>query len=215
MPDTPFFPGDPTVYGDQIRGFGFLHDGSVDTVPRFLSAVVFQVGFRSFPQLYPDPALARQQLTAYLMAFDTNLAPIVGQQVTLAADSTTGITTRIALLEARANTPFAMVDAPAATECEVIVKGVVNGEARGWVRLPSGAYRSDRASESELASAALQALASVDGQALTYTCVPPGTGRRMGIDRDEDGVFDRDETGAETASIKAGTIAKRPRGSRR
>lgn len=193
MPDTPFFPGDPIVFGDQIRGFDFLHDGTVDTLPRFLSAIVFQIGFRSFPLLYPNPDLARRQLEAYLMAFDINLAPIVGQQVTLTAENTATATARIALMEARANTHFPMAGAPLAMECEVVVKGVVNGEARGWVRLPSGAYRSDRAGEPELNSAALQALTAIDGQALTYTCVPPGAELRMGVDRDEDGVWDWDE----------------------
>ncbi len=203
MPDTPFFPGDPTQFGDQIRGFGFLHDGTVDTVTRFLSAVVFQVGFRSFPQLYPNPDLARRQLAAYLMAFDTNLAPIVGQQVTLTADPTATATDRIALLEAHANTPFPMADTPHAMACDLIVKGVVNGEPRGWVRLPSGAYRSDRVSEPELSSAALQTLAAVDGQALTYTCVPPGAGLRMGVDRNEDKVFDRDTADAQAELTRA------------
>lgn len=203
MPDTPFFPGDDTHQDDQIRGFGFLHDGSVDTVQRFLNAVVF-AGFPLFPNLYPNPDLARRQLEAYMMAFDTNLAPIVGQQVTLTSDNTAAATARIALLETRANTHFAMVDAPMAMECDVIVKGVVNGEARGWLRLSSGAYRSDRASEPELSSAALQALTAADGQSLTYTCAPPGAGLRMGIDRDADGVLDRDEIDAGTEATQAG-----------
>ncbi len=41
--------GDNGNKGDQIRGFGFLHDGSIDTVFRFLQATVFNnangVGF--------------------------------------------------------------------------------------------------------------------------------------------------------------------------
>ena len=37
MPAVDFFNGgDNGLKGDQIRGFGFLHDGSVDTVFRFL-----------------------------------------------------------------------------------------------------------------------------------------------------------------------------------
>lgn len=203
MPDTAFFPGDPTHQGDQIRGFGFLHDGSIDTLPRFLNAIVFQVGFQLFPELYPDPALAQRQLNAYLMAFDTNLAPVVGQQVTLTAETAAAATARIALMEARANTHFAMTGATMAMECDVIVKSVLNGEVRGWVRLPSGAYRSDRRSEPELSSAELQALATVDQQPLTYTCAPPGAGVRMGVDRDEDEVFDRDELDAGTDVAKA------------
>jgi hypothetical protein len=136
------------------------------------------------------------------MAFDTNLAPIVGQQVTLSNASTAAATTRIALMEARANTHFAMAGAALAMECDLIVKGVFHGEARGWVRLPSGAYRSDRLSEPELSSAALQALATADGQELTYTCAPPGAGARMGVDRDGDGVFDRDDIEAGTEGAK-------------
>ena len=39
----------------------------------------------------------------------------------------------------------------------------------------------------------LRAHASTATQERTYTCVPPGSGVRVGIDRDEDGFFDRDE----------------------
>jgi DNA-binding beta-propeller fold protein YncE len=71
--------------GDQIRGFGFLHDGSVDTLLRFLHARVFAndsvggsaVGFQNEQQ--------RRDVEEFLLGFDTNLAPVVGQQITLAA----------------------------------------------------------------------------------------------------------------------------------
>ena len=36
------------------------------------------------------------------------------------------------------------------------------------------------------------------GEEVTYTCVPPGSGYRIGIDRDEDGVLDLDEVSAGT-----------------
>ena len=42
METVPFFnPGNNGPQGDQIRGFGFLHDGSVDTLFRFHNATVF------------------------------------------------------------------------------------------------------------------------------------------------------------------------------
>ena len=47
MPRAPFFlpesftGADNAFMGDQIRGFGFLHDGSVDTLNRFHSTVLF------------------------------------------------------------------------------------------------------------------------------------------------------------------------------
>ena len=46
MPDVSFINAARTTrfQGDQIRGFGFLHDGSIDTVFRFLQATVFNNG---------------------------------------------------------------------------------------------------------------------------------------------------------------------------
>ena len=74
MPVVQFFrAGNNGDMGQQIRGFGYLHDGSVDTVARFLHAQVFIF----------DSDTERQQLQQFLLAFDTNLAPIVGQQTTL------------------------------------------------------------------------------------------------------------------------------------
>jgi DNA-binding beta-propeller fold protein YncE len=172
--------------GDQIRGFGFLHDGSVDTVFRFLHAVVFSntsvggsaVGFQTDQQ--------RRDVEQWMLGFDTNLAPAVGQQVTLGAGNAGVAGPRIDVLAGRA----------AAGDCDLIVKGAVAGEARGWRRLAGGAFQGDRQAEAPLADAVLRALAASSGQELTYTCVPPGAGTRAGVDRDEDGFYDRDELDA-------------------
>ena len=68
--------------GDQIRGFGFLHDGSVDTVFRFLQATVFNDGGTFNPKGFQNDT-QRRQVEQFLLAFDSDLAPIVGQQITL------------------------------------------------------------------------------------------------------------------------------------
>jgi YVTN family beta-propeller protein len=192
MPAVPFInAGDNGHKGDQVRGFGFLHDGSVDTLLRFHNATVFnQVNAGGFPISNPggfpngapgDPQ--RRQVEEFMLAFDSNLAPAVGQQVTITPGNGAAAGSRIALLLARA----------AAGECDVVVKGVLAGEARGWVRLPAGTFQSDRGSESPIAEATLRAQAGVGGQERTYGCVPPGSGTRIGIDRDEDGHYDRTE----------------------
>jgi hypothetical protein len=81
---------------------------------------------------------------------------------------------------------------PAASRVGLIVKGVVNGEQRGFVyRSATSNFQSDRAGE-VYTPAQLLALAHAGGE-LTYTVVPANTAQRMGIDRDEDGVFDRDQ----------------------
>jgi YVTN family beta-propeller protein len=173
MPAVPFLnPGNNGNLGDQVRGFGFLHDGSIDTQERFHRATVFS-----------NTQLQAQQLEAFMFEFDSNLAPIVGQQITLTSTNSAVAGPRINLLLAR----------DTANECEVTVKGTIAGLQRGAVRLPSGLFQTDRASEPTLTDPQVRALAAVAGQELTYTCVPPGSGERIGVDRDGDGAFDRDE----------------------
>jgi DNA-binding beta-propeller fold protein YncE len=190
MPATPFLnTGDNGNKGMQVRGFGFLHDGSIDTVFRFHQATVFnQTNPGGFPLPNPDgfPSgatgdLQRRQMEQFMLAFDSNLAPIVGQQVTLLPSSPVEAQTRTTLLLARG----------ALGECDVVVKGVQAGEARGWV-LAGGVFQSDRLVQANT-DAELRAQAAA-GEPRTYTCVPPGAGERIGIDRDEDGFYDTDET---------------------
>jgi len=171
--------------GPQIRGFGFTHDGSEATLDDFLATEVFRL-----------IASERRQLEEFLFAFDTNLAPIVGQQVT--STFTDSGATRLDLLLRRA----------AAGECELIVKGVLGGETRGWLGVGNELFVSDRAGEPPTGAFDLHPRAADD--VLTYTCVPLGSGPRMAIDRDEDGFLDRDELDAGTdpadaASMPAGT----------
>jgi MYXO-CTERM domain-containing protein len=184
MPAVPFFiPGDNGDKGPQVRGFGFLHDGSTDTVFRFVHASVFV-------NLNSD--VDRRELEAFLMAFDSDLAPIVGQEVTVDAASGADVVDRVDLLAARAATPFVLLGAPTATECDLVVHGVVDGEARGFLRQADGRFTSDRAAETPRSLDDLLGLAMNDSP-LTFLCAPPGAGVRMALDRDEDGARDRDE----------------------
>jgi YVTN family beta-propeller protein len=176
--DGGIHPGDNGDRGPQVRGFGFLHDGSVDTLFRFHRAVVFDGGFDA-----NGGDATRRQVEQFVLAYDSNLAPIVGQQVTLTSTNAGTANPRIDLLVARA----------AAGDCELVVKGNVGGVARGAVRRPDGTFRMDRAADPPVADAALRALAAVAGQELTYTAVPPASGTRIGIDRDLDGCLDQDD----------------------
>lgn len=163
--------------GDQIRGVGFLHDGSVDTIFNFLGAGVFSV-----------TPTERRRLEAFSLQFPSDLAPVVGQQVTLTATNAAEANPRIDLLVFRAAQSFdSLMLGGTVTECDLIVKGTVGGVERGWVREASGKFRSD--TDEELFDGQLRALATSEGP-LTYTCAPPGSGYRMGINRDEDAVLD-------------------------
>ena len=116
-------------------------------------------------------------------AFDSNLAPIVGQQITLTGTNGGVVGPRIDLLINRA----------LAGESDLIVKGHVNGKTRGWVLQGDGSFKPDKLSEASLTDAELRNTAFMILQELTYTSVPPGSGIRAGIDQDEDAVLDGDD----------------------
>jgi YVTN family beta-propeller protein len=202
MPDVEFFnPLNTPHQGPQIRGFGFLHDGSTDTLFRFFQADVFNeanpvsLGTVGFPSGTNGNGV-RRDMEQFMLAFDNDLAPIVGQQITLTNTNSATVGSRITLLIQRASTPWPYKGFASARECDLTVKGTVAGEARGWYLTTGGTFRSDRASEPLLSDASLRALAATAGQDLTYTCVPPGSAERLGVDRDDDGFFDRDEIDA-------------------
>jgi len=191
MPAVPFFnagnngtPGPFTSQPDQVRGFGFLHDGSVDTLFRFHNATVFNGGFN------PNGGnTTRRQVEQFVLAFDSDLMPIVGQEVTLTSTNAAVAGPRITLL----------IQQAAAGACDLTVKGVIRNantgvlEQRGAVRLSSGLFETDRVTDPLLTDTQVRAFAATAGQELTYTCVPPGEGVRVGIDRDADGCPDRTE----------------------
>ncbi len=211
MPDVAFFNQRTTGFlGPQVRGFGFLHDGSVDTVFRFLNAVVFNqhqfvINLGGFPDgpSGGDPSAGdplRRQVESFILAFDSNLKPIVGQQITLTDTNAATVGARIDLL----------LTGAAAGDCDVAVKGVVNGAQRGWYRLADGSFQSDRAAEAPITDTQLRLLAATPGQDLTYTAVPVGSGQRIGVNRDGDCAFDGDEidSGTNPASGVAVIMSK-------
>ncbi|MFI5395210.1 MAG: hypothetical protein ACHQ9S_06710 [Candidatus Binatia bacterium] len=192
MPSVSDFinPGNNGPQGPQVRGFGFLHDGSVDTMFRFHNATVFnQSGLN--PGGFPSGAAGntqRRNVEQFMLAFDSDMKPAMGQEITLNSGNASTVGPRIDLLIARAQ----------AGDCDLVVKGNAAGLQRGWYRQSDGMFRSDRASEPLLGDVQLRALATTPGQELTYLCVSPGAGVRVGVDRDEDGCFDRDELDAGT-----------------
>lgn len=190
-----FLSTDNEHQGDQVRGTGFLHNGSLDTVFRFVHGISFSElfvgpGNQGLPTP-PQGELERRQLEAFIFAFPTNLAPIVGQQMTLTATNAAIAGPRLDLLLARAD----------AGDCEVIVKGQQYygpGQPRelGFFYLGNSRFLPDRVENPVLTDAALRQRAGSEGGELTYTCVPLGSGQRLGIDRDSDGVRDGDELAA-------------------
>jgi len=182
------------LYLPQIRGFGFDHEGVQDTIfTHFMFGFNLRGGYRFARKIgMPAKDIKAKALIAFLMAFDSNLTPIVGQQITLTAERGNAASERAALLIQRAR-----VETPR-SECDLVVKGMLNGEYRGWLMTGGSdsigltAFQSDHEGEQNTYEQ-LCRIASDPGQELTFTCVPPGSGMRIGIDRDEDGVYDADD----------------------
>ncbi len=164
--------GSGPATGPQVRGFSFNHNGATSS-----NFIIADLGM---PR---DDLLA---LRAFLYAFPTESPAVTGQQVTLTDGNRAAAAARIDLLvdRGRVATPV--------PECDLVVKGVVDGEARGWVMDRNGWFRSDRAAEPLLGRAELEALVDGTDRYLTFTCTPWGSGERIGIDRDLDGVLDGD-----------------------
>jgi YVTN family beta-propeller protein len=192
-PFDPGFPGvDNDFQGDQVRGFGFVNDGNLDTMFRFHHGPSFSEDITGAGNggLHPGPAgeLQRRQLEAFLLAFPTNLAPIVGQQITLTASSSAAVASRVQLLRQRAD----------AGDCELVAKAELLDVEVGFVYVGAGLFKSDRRALPAIGEAALRLVATHAGHPVTYTCTPPGSGERIGVDRDGDGAWDGDERDGHT-----------------
>jgi len=162
--------------GDQVRGFGLLHDGAVDNLETFVSGAAFALS-----QVQED------ELEAFMLAFDTDLAPMVGQQVTLNGTNGAVVGARISQMITAASTAFVSpVIGVGLEECDVVVSGHDgSGSPRGWVYRPPPSDFFEDDTGATISDAALRLLAGSQGP-LTYTCVPPGSGTRVGINRDRD-----------------------------
>jgi hypothetical protein len=187
-PDSSFFDApDSGPMGDQVRGFGFIGDGSTDTIFRFVSATVFRPTANSgFPQVNPDAT--RRDVEQFLLAFDTDLAPIVGQQVTLTSDNAATAGPRVDLLLQRAAAPFVSKSLEGTTmECEVIATFARAGRPVTMLYDPVSRKFVTHDRTEPLGPDALRAFAQTPGQEVTFTAATPGSGQRY-LDSESDAV---------------------------
>ncbi|HEY0480183.1 MAG TPA: hypothetical protein VGD37_21830 [Kofleriaceae bacterium] len=170
--------GAPSL-GDQIRGFGYDNEGATGSVNQFLTAAVFSLD-----------ATQRSQIEQFVLAFPSDLNPVVGQQVTVtpANASRADVQARLNLLVQRA-----AVTSPR-PECELVAKAVLGTQATGWVMNATQSFVPDGSGEAAVSLQGLLDQAQTAGAPVTFTCVPPGNGTRIGIDRDGDGIPDRSDS---------------------
>jgi DNA-binding beta-propeller fold protein YncE len=197
-------PGAPHQ-GQQIRGFGFTHDGAFDTLFRFTNLFQFNDPKIQFERLHKgtpteptamaymassfgkmgfpyDDALAasmQRDMEQFMLAIDTDLAPIVGQQVTFSLNNAVAAGPRIDLLKARAAAPFtSKILGGAVRECDLVARSSLGNLRTSYVYQPATDKFKDALGIS-LSDAALRVAALAAGREITYTCAVPGTGTRV------------------------------------
>jgi YVTN family beta-propeller protein len=140
--------------GENVAGFGFIHDGSIDSLLDFLREPVFTFAGDN----------DRLDVAAFVMAFDTGLAPSVGLQVTVsdANKTSSAVSDRINLLMSQAD----------AGNCGLVVKGTYAGAPRSFVYAGNGMFQSDRPGDSPVSWQTLVQAAGA-GSELTFTGVVP------------------------------------------
>lgn len=171
-------------------GFGFMHDGRVDTLTRFL-VHGFGPPNLDFPN---DQSIA--DMVSFLLCFTGSDIPFLpatstSQDVPASAGRqvTFGTATAPPLLEAM----FALA-MRTNSRLELVVRGKENGQRRGWLlRRSTGDFQANRHGEVLPTLAAVIAQAAPSNE-FTAMLVPEGSGIRLGLDRDGDGYFDATET---------------------
>ena len=154
----------------SIAGFGIVHDGSDPSLFAFLSRPVFGT--------FSGNSTIKLNIGAFVQCFDSGTAQAVGYARTLtpANVNITSVSNDWSLLEAQA---------AVLTNINLIVKGTIDGSRRGLL------YRTDKTGVGPF-TRAQQRAKILAGDKLTVMGVPPGSGYRMGIDRNQDGVLDGD-----------------------
>jgi len=201
-------------------GFGVLHDGSVAGLDAFLASDVFD--------------MQSDQDVADMVAFVLSMNGSDFEDLMALPGGPTGLPAGIpgvrapgpdggeALTSHAATGKKRTIDSPSPPsadldfinllitmadngDIDLIVKGNIGGEPRGatYDRI-ADMFQSDTDGEAPSDLNSLLALAG-PGSELTFMATPPGTGIRLGVDREEDGLLDFDEVLNGTSSTTSDT----------
>ncbi|MEQ1892470.1 MAG: hypothetical protein ABL998_08025 [Planctomycetota bacterium] len=181
-----------------VSGFGFANNGVVDSLARFVSDPLFNIA--SVQQV--------ADLVAFLLCISGELAPSGPPTITPWLEAPAAANNKVVHAAIGAQVTLASATPPPADLARLdllvslaesgaiglVAHGKKDGLVRGFAWRGPDLYQSDRVSEN-FTRAGLQALAGV-GSELTFTAVPRRSELRLGLDRDLDGLYDRDELDA-------------------
>jgi hypothetical protein len=110
------------------------------------------------------------------------MKPMVGQQLTVNLATAAAGASRLALMQARAT----------AGDCDLTAQARLIGREEGFI-YQNGTWITDTTLVPPIPDATFQQFVGLFTDAITYTCVPPGSGWRVAVDRDSDGFANFDE----------------------
>jgi hypothetical protein len=162
--------------GVSVNGFGFNHDGQI-------GGMIAQITNGSFPFFKNNPTV-EQPLEAFELCFDTGTAPAVGYSRTLTAASVAG---------SPAQSDWSTLQSQAsAGNIDLIANGTIQGQVTGLLYLTAtNNYQTDTTGLGPFTQAQLTTFIQ-NGDTLTIMGVPPGSGVRMALDMNLDGLLNGD-----------------------
>ncbi|GJM24258.1 MAG: hypothetical protein DHS20C16_06730 [Phycisphaerae bacterium] len=172
--------------GDVYDGFGMVHDGREEREDNAHPLQTFLNEF--FPEAITGITPERQlDMVAAMNAFPSNVMNVVGWQVLV--DSPAASLTTLADIDV-----MVAQYQKAPSHCDIIAKGIVNGAQHGyWLIDASGGQRDFMSDTGETVTQSALVASLQSGDSLVFTAVPPGSGKRIGIDQDTDGLLDGDD----------------------
>lgn len=186
---------------ESTAGFGFMSDGVVDTEffkggqsrdGYFFDFHAILLGFAG-----GGPTYSNLGFTAFPHeAQDSHFA--IGEQALLSDD--TGTADSIAALLSLVNSPVTMTGMQQADTLGLIVKGMFQGEKRGFYYLGNNIYQSD--SSGQTVSHADLINDAQNAGPLVWTIVHKQVAKRLGVDRNSNGILDKDEVPNQTIGLR-------------
>ncbi|MES2923363.1 MAG: beta-propeller fold lactonase family protein [Verrucomicrobiota bacterium] len=165
----------PQAGATSLSGFGLLHDGTGFALPT--------VHPYSLDQLASTADFA--DLAAFILCFDTGITADTGvsRTFTLANLTDAAMLADVSMLEGLSTSGLS----------ELVVSGRIGGRLRSFYHYPgSQKYGADESGQPLLTLSGLLSLLGPD-DAVTFICMPYGSGYRLGVDRDYDGTINGDE----------------------
>jgi DNA-binding beta-propeller fold protein YncE len=185
-------------YQERYSGFGLLHDGRQgmgaldDPLAEMMMGAFFgAIALDGCPGNHPEADAVNTSF--FLRAFPTNVMPVVGWQVPVPPG--VGGVELAALNSAVVRMALEHVGVP--SRCDVVARGRLGGQERGFVMLtpapgvmdPTTIVFADDAGGTVTLQGLIAGVQGGDG--LSFLAVPPGSGHRIGIDMDNDGCLNQ------------------------